>query len=436
MPKQLLMRVIALYSAAKKMTLIKTSLLNGIAVLIKMLTLLGINKVLAIYVGPAGYAAVGQFQNAVQMITTFASGAISTGVTKYTAEYEGETNKQHQVWRTAGTIAVVGSLVSGAVVAVYNQELASFFLKDKNFGGVFKWFSIALVFFSLNAVLLAILNGRREVLLYVISNIVGSIFALLVTATMAIHFGLYGALLALATYQSLSFIVSLGLCYRRPWFALRNILGRVDRTIALNLAKYTLMALTSAACVPISHMFIRSYLVDNLSVNDAGYWEAMWRLSAAYLLLITTTLSVYFLPRLSGSQDRRFLKEEINKGLRLIVPCSMVMGGAIFILQDFVVDLLFTKEFSPMKVMFSWQLLGDFFKVSGWMLAYIMLSRPMVKLYIATEIFFSAGFYVLSIIFVKSYGLKGAAIAHAVNYFIYLVVMYYFIFHRYLKVEK
>ena len=112
------------------------------------------------------------------------------------------------------------------------------------------------------------------------------------------------------------------------------------------------------------------------------------------------------------------------------------MGGAIFILQDFVVDLLFTKEFAPMKVMFSWQLLGDFFKVSGWMLAYIMLSRPMVKLYIATEIFFSAGFYVLSIIFVKLYGLKGAAIAHAVNYFIYLVVMYYFIFHRYLKVEK
>lgn len=72
------------------MTLIKTSLLNAIAVAIKMLTLLGINKILAIYVGPAGYAALGQFQNAVQMITTFASGAINSGITKYTAEYEGD----------------------------------------------------------------------------------------------------------------------------------------------------------------------------------------------------------------------------------------------------------------------------------------------------------------------------------------------------------
>lgn len=61
------------------MNLVKTSLLNGIAVAIKMLTLLGLNKLLAVYVGPGGYAAIGQFQNVVQMLTTFASGAINNG---------------------------------------------------------------------------------------------------------------------------------------------------------------------------------------------------------------------------------------------------------------------------------------------------------------------------------------------------------------------
>ena len=98
------------------MTLIKTSLLNGIAVIIKMLTLLGLNKILAIYVGPAGYAALGQFQNAVQMITTFASGALNTGVTKYTAEYYQDEVRQHTVWRTAGTIALLGSLTTAILV--------------------------------------------------------------------------------------------------------------------------------------------------------------------------------------------------------------------------------------------------------------------------------------------------------------------------------
>ena len=96
------------------MTLIKTSLLNAIAVVIKMLTILGINKILAVYVGPTGYAALGQFQNAVQMITTFGSGAINTGVTKYTAEYFEDEAAQRKVWQTGGTIALVGSVITGA----------------------------------------------------------------------------------------------------------------------------------------------------------------------------------------------------------------------------------------------------------------------------------------------------------------------------------
>lgn len=41
------------------MIFIRTSLLNGIAVVIKMLTLLGIKKMLTIYVGQADYAALG-----------------------------------------------------------------------------------------------------------------------------------------------------------------------------------------------------------------------------------------------------------------------------------------------------------------------------------------------------------------------------------------
>jgi len=109
------------------MTFLKTSLLNGIAVVVRMLTLLCINKILAIYVGPTGYAALGQFQNAVQMITTFASGAINAGVTKYTAEYHEDEKRQHSVWQTAGSISILGAVTTGIVVAVFNERLSVLF---------------------------------------------------------------------------------------------------------------------------------------------------------------------------------------------------------------------------------------------------------------------------------------------------------------------
>lgn len=412
------------------MTLIKTSLLNGIAVIIKMITLLGINKILAIYVGPSGYAAVGQFQNAVQMITTFASGAINTGVTKYTAEYYEDELKQQHVWRTAGTIAIIGSIITSIVIAIFNQPLASWFLKNENFGGVFLWFAATLIFFTFNTLLLAILNGKKSIGRYVLANIAGSIFALVATAIMAIQWGLYGALIALAIYQSITFFATLFICYNAHWFKISYFFGQIDRQIALNLGKYTAMALTSAACIPLSQIIIRNHLGESFGWNAAGYWEAMWRLSNAYLMLATTTLGVYYLPKLSELKKSSEIKREILQGYKIILPAAALSGLLIYIFRDLIISLLFTNEFLPMRELFAWQMIGDTLKIGSWILAFVMLGKAMTKLYIFTEITFSITFVVLTWLLTKTLGLQGVVVAFAVNYAAYWLVIAWFIFRH------
>ena len=366
------------------MTLIKTSLLNGIAVVIKMLTLLGLNKILAIYVGPSGYAALGQFQNAVGMITTFASGAINTGVTKYTAEYYDDEERQQEVWRTAGTIALTGSLLTSVLVILLNKQLSSWFLNDTSLGSVFIWFGGTLTFFVFNTLFLAILNGKKEILKYVTANIAGSIFSIAVTGTFAVKYGIYGVLVALAIHQSLTFFVTFFLVYKSKWFRLKNMIGSIDSAAAKNLGKYTLMALTSAAVVPLSHILIRNHLGSTLGWDFAGYWEAMWRLSGAYLMLVTMTLSVYYLPRLSELKEASEIRKEILQGYKLILPVAAACGLVIYLLRDLIIGMLFSAEFQPMEVLFGWQMIGDTLKIASWILAYLMLSKAMTTLFIVT----------------------------------------------------
>ena len=409
------------------MTLIKTSLLNGIAVVIKMLTMLGLNKILAIYVGPSGYAAIGNFQNAVQMITTFASGAFNTGVVKYTAEFYDEEEKQRQVWRTAGTIAIVGSVITGIGVSVFSKQIAYWFLKDESYNTVFIWFSITLVFFIFNTLLLAILNGKKEIHRYIVANIVGSIFSLAVTSLLAIQFGLHGALTALAIHPSFSFVVTLYLCYKADWFKFSYLFGGLDKEVLLNLSKFTAMALTSAACVPVSHILIRNLLGETLGWEAAGYWEAMWRLSAAYLMLVTTTLSLYYLPKLSELKEPADIKNEIIQGYKIILPVAASCSLVIFLLRDFIINVLFTEDFIPMRELFAWQMVGDTLKIGSWILAYLMLGKAMMKLYILTEISAAVFFYALTSYFVGVFGLEGVAIAHAINYLFYWILMVVFI---------
>jgi PST family polysaccharide transporter len=405
------------------MTLIRTSLLNAIAVFIKMLTLLGINKVLAIYVGPSGYAALGQFQNAVQMITTFASGAVNTGVTKYTAEYKDDVAAQHRVWRTAGTIALSGSLFFSVLIVIFNETLAIWFLKDAGFGGVFVWFGATLVLFTLNTLMLAILNGKKEIGKYVIANIAGSLFSLLVTALMSMSYGLYGALVALAVYQSLSCFITFFLCFKSPWFKLSYMMGRLDKKTAINLSKFTVMALSSALCVPISHILVRNHLGETFGWQSAGYWEAMWRLSSAYLMLVTTTLSVYYLPKLSELKESKDIKNEILQGYKVIFPVAIACGLIMYFLRDFIISVLFTSDFLPMRDLFGWQMLGDVLKIASWILGYVLAARAYWKIFVFSELFFAMLFYVLVVVF-SSFELESAVIAHAVTYALHFCFMF------------
>lgn len=401
------------------MSLLRTSLLNAIAVAVRMLAMLGLNKLLAVYVGPAGYAAIGQFQNAVTMITSFASGAINTGVTKYTAQYHNDVRAQQTVWRTAGTISVSCAALASILIALFNHELAALVLKDERQGSVFLWLSATLILFVLNALLMAILNGKKEVPLYVSANIATSIVTLLATWVLARVWGLYGAMVALAINQSIVFFVTLGLCLRTNWFQLHLLFGRIDKLIARKLAGYALMAMVTAFAVPMSQLLIRDHLVNEFGWTNAGLWQAVTKISDMYLMLITTTLTVYYLPRLSEINDAQQLRKEINKVYRFILPVTIAGAAAVYLLRHWLIRTLFTPDFAPMSDLLGWQLLGDIVKIGSWVLGFVMLARAMTKSYIITELVFSFSLVALTYALTPLFGLKAAVIAFLINYLLY-----------------
>jgi len=412
------------------MNLFRTSVLNGVAVLIKTITMFVLNKILAVYLGPTGYAAIGQFQNFIQMVTTFAGSAINTAVVKYTAEYHEDETKQRAVWKTAGSIVFLFSLVFAILILIFQKQLALYIFQSLKYQTIFIWFAVFLIFFNFNTLFLAILNGKKEILKLVLANIAGSLFALVITGVLAIKLQLYGALIALSIYQSIAFIVTLILCHRADWFEFSSLLGKIDLGITKKFASFILMALVSAICVPLSQMLIRSYLTQKFSLAYAGYWEAMIRLSTVYLLLVTTTLGVYYLPRLSELNAIDEIKKEVYLGYKFIFPLAVIGGICVFILRDWIIKLLFSPSFAPMQDLFLWQMMGDALKIGSWILAYLMLSKAMTKLYICTEIIFTVSLIALTYICTQVFGFEGVSIAHLINYGLYWIVISLLIFKQ------
>lgn len=410
------------------MNLLKTSVLNGVAVLIKTATMFILNKILAVYVGPSGYAAIGQFQNFIQMVTTFAGSAINTAVIKYTAEYHEDESKQRAIWKTAGSIVFLFSVIFSLLILIFQKQLSLYIFQTVEYQSVFLWFALFLVFFNFNTLFLAILNGKKEILRLVVANVAGSFFSLIITGILAVKFHLYGALVALSIYQSVAFLVTLFLCYKANWFKFSYLFGKIDKVIAKKFAAFALMALVSALCVPLSQIVIRSYLTHEFGLNYAGYWEAMVRLSAAYLMLVTTTLSVYYLPRLSELSNIQDIKKEVYLGYKFIFPLAVVGGLLVYGLRDWIITLLFSHAFMPMRDLFLWQMIGDSLKIGSWILAYLMLSKAMTKLFVITEIIFSTSLILLTYILTQVFGFEGVSIAYLINYATYWLVLSLFVF--------
>lgn len=410
------------------MNLLKTSVLNGVAVLIKTATMFILNKILAVYVGPAGYAAIGQFQNFIQMITTFAGSAINTAVIKYTAEYYEDENKQRDIWRTAGSIVLIFSLIFSVIIITFRKQLSIYIFHTDIYQTVFVWFAVFLTLFTFNALLLAILNGKKEILRLVLVNIIGSIFSLAITTLLAIKYGLYGALVALSIYQSLVFIVTLFLCYKSDWFKFSYLIGKVDRIVLKNFAAFALMAFVSVFFGNISQILLRNMIIQEYGLNYAGYWEAMTRLSNGYLMFASTILGVYYLPRLSELKSYNEIKKEINLGYKLILPIAMISSIFVYIFKDLIIKIMFTDQFKPMLELMFWQLLGDVIKIGSWIISFMMLSRAMTKLFTITEVVFALSILPLTVLFIYLFEFKGVAIAFAVNCLLYWIVCTYFSF--------
>ena len=410
------------------MTLIKTSVLTGISTVIKLVSAFVINKVIALYIGPTGLAIVGQLQSFTSIITTFSNGAISSGIVKYTAEYQ-DIEEKKKIFSSSIVISLICSLIISIFLFGFSDYLSELILKDIQYSSVFIIFGATIFLFALNMVLISILNGQKEIKKYVLVNIAGSIFSLVFTSILIMQLNLMGALYAMVLNQSVMFFVTLAFVIKSSWFKLEYFKQGLDKESLSKLSKYSLMAIVSALTVPVSHLIIREYIGENLGWDSAGYWQGIWYISTMYLMLVTTTLGVYYLPRLSEIQDNKELRKEIFSGYKIIMPIVILASLIIFLLKEYVILIAFSKDFMPMMELFAWQLIGDVIKIASWLLAYLMLAKAMTKVFIYTEVLFSALFVGLSILFVDKFGLVGITYAYSLNYFLHLIMMI-FIFRK------
>lgn len=396
---------------------------SAVSTLIKMITSFVSIKVVSALIGPSGIAMVGQFMNTITIVNGFATGSISQGVTKYIAEHYDDPALQKKVISNASFITLLCTAVTSLVVILFSSSIGEKVFKTPAYNELVLFFGITLFLYTLNTLIVSILNGFKSFRKFILVNIITSIAALAISVLLVVFWDVYGALLNCVISQSVIIFITVFFVFKESWF--RTIFSKLsfDKAIAVKLLKFSLMLLTTSVLTPYSQILVRDYISTNISIDTAGFWEGMNRLSAMYLMFITTSISIYYLPRLSEIREPALLQQEIIKTGKIVLPFLAAACIVIYLLRYFVIRIVFSAEFLPMQELFAAQMVGDFFKIASWMIAYLFWAKAMTRLYIMTEIVFSTSFVLLSIYGVKNYGLMGSSMGYAANYILYFLVM-------------
>ncbi|WP_223033805.1 O-antigen translocase [Hanstruepera marina] len=405
--------------------LIKVASLNSASVATKIIAGFLTSKAIALFVGPAGLALIGNLRDFLRSAQSVATLGFYNGLVKYIAEFK---NNTLELSRTISTVFYIGfiSTVLVSFLCYFNAEYINdlIFSYYNDYAYVIKIVAIALPFYALNMFTFGILNGFSKYKILIIINIIGQILGLSVTILLIYKERIDGALISVAISESLIFLITLvGVANQRSLIPLLQV-KHISFNYLKKLSSFSVMAIFSAILLPIVALAIRSYIIESndnevIGMQEAGYWEAMNRISKYYLMFVSSLLTLYILPRFSEIDNVKEFRSEVFNFYKTIIPIFGAGLLVIYLLRRFIVALVFSEEFEPVQELFLWQLLGDFVKVLSIVIAYQFLAKKMFWHYIITEAFSVIILYFMSIYFIDIYGVKGANIAHFVTYVLY-----------------
>lgn len=419
----------------KNNELLKVFSFTGIATLVKFFTGFISNKFLSVIIGPSGIALIGQLSNVMYIAFLMSTAGIQSGVVKYISEYKENKEKIIEHIQNALLIIIICSAITALLLISLSNYLSDVILHNSEFYFVFIIFGITILLFALNSTFLSIINGIQQFDELIKLNITQSINSLIFSVVLVLIWGVKGALIAIVTNQSVILVFSYNKIKKFDWFkyAFKNF--KLSTEVLRNYFKYTLMGIAVALVDPTSKLIVRNFIIENFSLNDAGLWEAMNRFSSMYLLIFTSTLGIYMIPKLSETKNNFETKNLLFNTYKVIIPALIICIFLILLLKDIIIPFVFSNKFTGMNILFLPQLTGDFFFIINFILSSILMAKTKTKLYIFSVSLYFLLFATIGILLGNSNEIWGVTLGYTITNVIFSLY-YLFIFRDIFLVKE
>ena len=396
----------------------KVSSLNSLAILARVITGFISSKAIAYFIGPSGMALMGNLRNFTTIIENIGILGLQNGIVKTVANFHNEKEEVTQfvanVFWSLFYIVFALCLVLIVGNSFFGHQI---FGNNSNYYYILYFVAFFLPFQVFHLFFIAVINGfslyKKVTTITIYSTLLGLFISLLLMWKSVLSF--------------FQFLFSGS--YFRKLFSVNEILSRnkIDFQKLKSLLPLGFMALFSATTGAVIYIFIRNLISKTATIEAAGYYEAMLRISGFYMLFVSSLITFYFLPELSKNKDSISERTVTFNYYKTIIPVFLVGLIVLYFSRNLAIQILLNKSFLPVSDLFFWQMIGDFFRAMSLILGIRFYYKKIVKAYFVTEIISFGALFLFSYLLIPKYYANGAVMAYGLtNVFYFIVLCVYF----------
>jgi O-antigen/teichoic acid export membrane protein len=352
-------------------------------VLVRIAALLALMKFLALHFGTDGFGQLSQVLAISALFSVLAGGGLTNGIVRNLAASDQPAERAAWI-KAALPIAAAAAVAMGLVALVLRWTAAEALFPGQALGFVLVIVAGSQAVVGFGNVALAYLSGTHDTRAFALSNGAGSVAAAAMVAVLAGLAGFPGAAAGCAALALLPAVAGMAAAARRiDWPSLRA--AAVERTRVVALLRFGGSMYLAAAAVPLVWVYVRSDLALREGWEAVGLWQAVTRISDAYMQVFGVIFMNYALPQLAAA-----LPAERLRRLRHVATLIFVLffSGALVLLvaRDLILRMAFAPAFTSAAVFLAPQIIGDTFKLVSLVYVYYLMSLNRASVLAGMEI--------------------------------------------------
>lgn len=389
----------------------------------KMATNLVVGKLFSVYFGTAGITLLTHFQNLIALFTQIPNDGINRGLIKYWSEPSVDHHSRSAYFIAAVLLHILIFIASATVLFLFREEMMNIFLRQWRkahslfyillFTGTFVFIG-HLLFHSM---MLAI----KQFKIYAITTFIQFFIVTSAVLLLKSNESTTLVLIAFLMAQCAVIIFSGGYIYYKNLVSF-NI--NIDFNKIKNLAHFALMALSVLLFTKLTDFILRAYVIDALGAHKTGLWQSVVRLSDGYQMLFVSMAGIVVYPHMASLvHDKWKMKSYIKAILKRLVPILMIGLLMVYLVKDFIFQLLFSSEFIPAGNLMPFQIAGDFLNMISYLFVYIISVQARTFTFIGLQAFSAFVFILAAFFLLPFYGIEALPISHFIRYVAFLTVL-------------